>query len=49
MHELTLPYSPEYTRNAEHFNQVINTIARSLTIAAPNLASLWVTGSNIAV
>jgi transposase InsO family protein len=41
IHELTLPYSPESNGTVERFNQTINTIARSMTIAAPDFPSLW--------
>jgi transposase InsO family protein len=40
IHELQPPYSPESNGIAAHFNQTINTIARSMTIPGPNNACL---------
>jgi hypothetical protein len=38
--EPTTPYLPESTRITECFNQIINMIAYSITIAAPDLPCL---------
>jgi hypothetical protein len=40
IHELTLYYSPESHHIVEYFNQTINMIARSITIAAPDFPYL---------
>jgi hypothetical protein len=41
MHEITLPYSLESNGIGEHFNQTINMIAHSMTIAAPDFPCMW--------
>jgi hypothetical protein len=48
IHELIPPYSPESIRIAECFHQTINTIARSLTIAAPDFPCLLAEAINMA-
>jgi transposase InsO family protein len=40
-HELTPPYSLESNGIATHFNQIINMIARSMTIGAPDFPCQW--------
>jgi hypothetical protein len=43
IYELTLSYSLESNGIVEQFNQTINTIVRSMTIAVPDIASLVLT------
>jgi hypothetical protein len=40
INKLTPPYSPESNGTVEHSNQIINMIARSMTIAAPDIPCL---------
>jgi transposase InsO family protein len=40
IHELSPPYSADSNSIAEHFNQTINMIAQSMTIAAPDFPYL---------
>jgi hypothetical protein len=47
IHDLTPPYSPESIVIVEHFNQILNTIACSMTIAAPDFLCLCVEASNM--
>jgi hypothetical protein len=47
IHYLKRPYSPELIGIAERFNQIINMIARSMTIATPDFSSLWTKALNI--
>jgi hypothetical protein len=47
-HELTPPYSPESNRIVKRVNHIINRIAHSNTIAAPDFTSLWAEALNIA-
>jgi transposase InsO family protein len=48
IHDLTPPYSSESNGMADRFNQTINTIARSMTIAAPDFPCLWAEARNMA-
>jgi transposase InsO family protein len=48
IHELTPPYSLESNGISEPFNQTLNTIPRSMTIAAPDFPSLWAEAVNMA-
>jgi transposase InsO family protein len=48
IHELTPPNSMESNGIFECFNQTINTIARSMTIGAPDFPCLWAEAINMA-
>jgi transposase InsO family protein len=48
IHELRLPYSAVSHGFAERFNQIIITIARSMSMAAPDVPCLWGESINMA-
>jgi transposase InsO family protein len=47
IHELTLRDSPDSNRITEYFKQTMNTLTRSMTIAAPDFRYLWAEAVNI--